>query len=347
MAVASDEAESPLPTTLGSTDDPNVVENAALPESYPLEADEAVQAPRPFDIPKQSYYLHHWTGRVTCVARRETSSSTRARSHHKSPNDRVVFYVQGVPGIYRTRALFVAQREERGSRYDIFNVYNNNTEKNRDFMTGLNVDPRYAGQLTIEKKSYQGHINCTLFRRDSGSPAEGAAAETEVSATIYNRKSLRFPVVNGSPDRIAYSVIARQDEENIRSNNSNNSDDNPAKPTRSRIEEAVQPHLSYDIHALQGEADHKDQFHVFQTKRRFTNRRGANVHDDASTFFQRFGRRAQLASKKNFQMMDINSGRVLLQVGRWDSVEFTVDFLPPYTPFDAFGVCLAQLECNR
>lgn len=344
MAVPSNEAASSLPTSLGTPHDPNVVENAGLPETYPLEVDEAVQAPRPFDIPKQSYYLHHWTGRVTCVARRETSSSSSSRSHHKSPNDRVVFYVQGVPGIYRTRALFVAQREERGARYDIFNVYNNNTEKNRDFLTGLNKDPRYAGQLTIRKNSYQGHINCTLLRRGSGSTAEGAAAETEVSATIYNRKSLRFPVVNGSPDRIAYSVIARQDKEHGRRNHS---DDNPAKPSLSRIEEAVQPHLQYDIHALQEEADHKDQFHVFQTKRRFTNRRGANVHDDASTFFQRFGRRAQLASKKNFQVMDINSGRVLLQVGRWDSVEFTVDFLPPYTPFDAFAVCLAQLECNR
>lgn len=345
-----------------ATDGENEVPLAkpVIPETYRLEFDEVVQAPRPFEVPKQPYYLHHWTGRVTCVARRECSGGINGINGKKSGslpnNDRIVFYVQGVPGIYRTRALFVAQRRERGGRYDIYNIYNNNNLKDKFFFErdGKNKtdetngssrsnssnsndnisEERYAGRITTRKNAHKGHYHCTLFRGP-------IAAETEVSSTIYNRASLRYPVVDGSPDRIAYSVIRVDPATNRLLHHQQVA--TPEKPVTS-IEQAVKSNLPTDIHNIK--EDHKD-LQVFQSKRRFTDRRGNHVHDDTTSFLHRFGRRAQLSSKKNLQLMDVNSGKVVLQVARWDATEFTVDFLPPYTPFDAFGFALAQLECNH
>jgi len=309
--------------------------NSALPETYRLEVDEIVQAPRPFDIPIQPYYRHHWTGRVTCVARREGGEGEAITSYEGScPNEGVVFYVQGMPGIYRTRALFVAQqrlgvRGSKGPRYEIYNIYNDNAEKGKQFTAGCQ-DPRYAGHLETRKQSYRGYVHCSLFRADG----------KEVSSTIYERKSLGYHVTNGSADRVAYSVIRLKKP----ICDSRNSTGSSSSSSSSSLHQVIQENIHQDIHNLRTQYN---DVQVFQSKRRFTDHRGKAAHDDAHPFYQRFGRRAQLPSKKNIQLMDVDTGRIMIQVGRWDANEFTCDFLPPYTPYDAFGFALAQMECNR
>ena len=281
---------------------------------YPLEPNELIQAPAPFSIPSNSLYLHPWTNRVTFVARLEGL-------HH--PNNRIVFYAQGIAGVFNTRALFVAQRKGSG-KYHIFNVYNDNSIRLKRFEKN---DWRYVGE--ISKRVHWSHVACTLVLGKAGQ-------KRQVSTTIFDKSSLRYPVVDGSQDRIVYSVVGATDR-NAGFGEENNG---CCWGGQGSLRKAVQCHL-FDIHEV--EQCYRN-LKVFQSKRRFTTKCGRNVHDAPQEFVQRFGRRARRSSKKNLQLMDINTGQVILQMGRWNHREFTLDFLPPYTAFDAFGLALAQLQ---
>jgi Tub family len=304
-------------------------------DSYPLENDEIVQAPHPFIVPTENYYLRR-AGMgfgVRGVARRESDFGAR--------NERIVFYLQGIPGVFRTRALFVAQRHVNGS-YHIYNIYNDSAVRRSRFHKN---HPRYAGKLTRHRQ-HSGFVDFRLVQGRKG-------RETQVSSMIYKTSSLRFPVDGGWPNRIAYSIIYTSEDDKTDSDSMTTSSDRDENDDRQVHKRGP---TSIDLAAKAALEEKENGFHslpqqyknlsVLQCKRRFTNNRGRSIHPDRQPLLERFGRRVREASKKNLQMMDINTGSVIFQMGRWNDVEFTVDFLPPYSPYQVFGMALAQLETS-
>jgi Tub family len=310
-------------------------------DSYPLENDEMVQAPHPFAVPTQNYYLRR-AGigfGVRGVARREGGVGSR--------NDRIVFYLQGIPGVFRTRALFVAQRQLNGS-YHIYNIYNDSGVRRNHFSKN---HPRYAGKLNRHGQ-HHGFVDFRLVQGRKG-------RQTQVSSLIYKASSLKYPVMGGSPNRIAYSIIYNADDHSDLDTVSHHSMTASSEVHRDeRDYRKVHPKGPESIDhaakvALEGKEDglhslpqQYKNISVFQSKRCFTNKRGRSIHSNRQNFMEQFGRRVRKASKKNMQMMDACTGSVIFQIGRWDDVEFTVDFLPPYNPYQVFGMVLAQMETS-
>jgi len=58
-----------------------------------------------------------------------------------------------------------------------------------------------------------------------------------------------------------------------------------------------------------------------------------------------FNGRVTMASVKNFQMVDPEEQEtVMLQFGRVGEDEFTMDFSHPFSPFQAFSICLTSFD---
>ncbi|CAB9500142.1 expressed unknown protein [Seminavis robusta] len=321
-----------VPQPLAAQDEERLIhdDNTSELGAYPLEANEIVQAPHPLSIPTANYYLHPWTGKVSGVARREGGISTRS-------NDRIVFYLQGIDGVFRTRALFVAQRQLNGS-YHIYNIYNDNSLRKTHFRKN---DVRYVGKLS-RHRTHEGHVD---FRLVLGRKGE----ELQASSLIYDAAALKYPVQDGSVDRIVYSVIydCEEDEYEDANNSQDAGDDRKVNPNGPRcIDTAVAQAWEQEDGLHSNIEDTYKNLSVFQCRRRFTDKRGRASHRDSQPFLQRFGRRAREESKKNLQIADVSTGFVVFQMGRWNDSEFTVDFMPPYNPYEAFGIALAQLETS-
>jgi Tub family len=275
-------------------------------DRYVLALDETMAAPPPFSIPMQREYRHPQTSHVAFLVRR-------------SGNHRVHFCCQGIPGLFHERVLFVAQRECRGA-YSIFNVYKDNRP--------VLLEQTFAREMSVGeiKRSCQpGHVHYTLFRKS----LKGVSSPESV--TIYNRSSLSYPVVDGSPDRIAYSIL-----QNHRSTKA----DHTAAGSLDKLRNATYHESIYEL------VSQLEDLKLFQSKRRFTNPRGRSVHADIQSIQSKYAGRTVIPSKKNLILMNVESGKSVLRMGRLNKIEFSVDCLPPYTPFQAFGFALAQLDAN-
>jgi Tub family len=288
-------------------------------DSYALALDETIAAPQPFAIPTQIECIHPRTGNVAFIVRREYPGMVR--------NRRVHFCCQGIPGLFNERVLFVAQREGRGT-YSIFNVYNDNSPQLLRQTFGREMS-RYVGE--VKRSAQHGQVHYALFCSNKN------AESTPASITIYDKSSLSYPVVEGSPDRIAYSILQNHHSTKAEA-------DQMAPPAAASSLDKIRNTAKHEsIHALVSQLD---DLILFQSKRRFTNQRGRSIHDNIQSIRAKYVGRSVVASKKNLILMNVDSGKSVLRMGRLNRNEFSVDCLPPYTPFQAFGFALAQLDAN-
>jgi tubby-related protein 1 len=58
----------------------------------------------------------------------------------------------------------------------------------------------------------------------------------------------------------------------------------------------------------------------------------------------RYGARVKMESIKNFQLICENENNILLQFGRSSERTFTMDFIYPLTPIQAFGISLSSID---
>jgi Tub family len=292
--------------------------NAEQSDSYALALDETMTAPQPFAIPMQIEYRHPRTGNVAFIVRREYSVTARYQ--------RVYFCSQCIPGLFNERVLFIAQREGRGT-YSIFNVYNDNSP---DLLKQkfAREKSRYAGEM--KRSNHHGHVHYALYRSSHN------GERTQVSVTIYDRSSLSYPVVDGSPDRIAYSILQANQSAKA-------ADESTSAPAMSGLDKLRKASTHESIHALVSQLEDTT---LFQSKRRFTNPRGRSIHADIQSIRAKYLGRSVVPSKKNLILMNVDSGKSVLRMGRLNKDKFSVDCLPPYTPFQAFGFALAQLDAN-
>ena len=76
-----------------------------------------------------------------------------------------------------------------------------------------------------------------------------------------------------------------------------------------------------------------------------TNKPPQRVQTARSGYRLNFGGRVKLASVKNFQIIrDCSPDDVLMQFGRVAKDDFICDFQAPFTPVQAFAVCLIQMK---
>ena len=301
-----------------NNDDGNPV--VAVPN--PLPPGTVIVPPRPFQIPRDARYVNRATGRI------------QLRVSKQRKGARYICKAEGINGVFQTTPLFVIERQGRRG-FRIFDVSNDNGPDH----VFTEDDPRFAGEVRRSVHRLGGFVEYKLVR--NGQQLE--------ATTIMAISSLRYPVVNGYADRIVYSVV---EDQSVSRGETTTMD--PQNPSLSPPEKAgfffeclnnkpVIEHISDDIHKI---VEGHKELKVLQSKRRFTNGFGRKVHRDLEPFQQKFYGRAHRASKKNLQIMDVSSGKVMLQVGRLNKNNFALDFLPPYTPFQALGLCLAQLDAN-
>lgn len=293
----------------------------------------AFGSPLPFQIPLDPRYINPQTQRV----------QLRVSKVGKS-GDRLVCRAEGQNGVFQTKALFVAERYGRG--YRIFDVTGDSdptltrlSHPAHYFAVDQKSDPRYAGESLRSVNTLGGYVDYKLVRENPHTKTRKL-----VATTTYDKRSLSFRVVQGTADRIVYSTIHDNrviDSEDVIKDTASN---NTMKALHfDCVGKPVIGHIREDIFKV-GE-EHKE-LKVFQSKRRFTNRRGKVRHRDVEPFQQKYQGRALRPSKKNLQIMNVDSGKTVLQVGRFDDDNFAVDFVAPYTPFQAFGILLAQLDVN-
>eukprot|EP00968_Pinguiococcus_pyrenoidosus_P021190 scaffold2710_cov204-Pinguiococcus_pyrenoidosus.AAC.6 len=68
-------------------------------------------------------------------------------------------------------------------------------------------------------------------------------------------------------------------------------------------------------------------------------------NDDVGAYVLNFNGRVTMASVKNFQLVEPeNQDRVILQFGRVAKDEFTMDFVWPMSPFQAFAITLSSFD---
>jgi Tub family len=298
--------------------------------------------PHPFQVAKDARYLNRATGRIQCRVSQE-------RMANRKLPQRWVCYAEGIDGTFPTSPMFVMERQGRRG-YRIMDVSQDDPLQLAATLASnpeyFGVDPqqdaRYVGDVQYSQSRLGGFVEYKLVR-EKGERKDRTLEATTIMAT----SSLRYPVVNGYADRIVYSVIQDQNAK-VRSNqpavSSTSSSTAPAKTIHfDSLNQPVIEHIQDDIHKI-GE-DH-EELKILQSKRRFTNYFGRKVHRDLEPYQQKFHGRALRASKKNLQIMEVASGKVMLQVGRLNKTDFSLDFLPPYTPFQALGLFLAQLDAN-
>jgi hypothetical protein len=289
--------------------------------------------PQPFQIPTDPRYVNPHTGRVQLHVSRERRNKRFIR------NERLICHAEGIDGFFQTAPLFVAERHGRGFR--IFDVSGDSPNQLAALPTAPHYfgmeskdDPRFAGEIHRSVSHLGGYVEYKLVRENLKTKERQL-----VATTIMGTSSLRYPIVHGYADRIVYCVV---DSENAMDKEVSSKSTDKI-PHFGSLNKPVIEHIRDNIHKI-GE-EHKE-LKVFQSKRRFTNWRGCNVHRDVQPFFQKFHGRAQRPSKKNLQIMDVSSGKVVVQVGRLNDNDFALDFLPPYTPLQVLGVFLAQLDAN-
>ena len=68
-------------------------------------------------------------------------------------------------------------------------------------------------------------------------------------------------------------------------------------------------------------------------------------NDQVGAYVLNFNGRVTMASVKNFQLIHPEEAeRVVLQFGRVGKDKFTMDFMWPMTPAQAFGICLSSFD---
>lgn len=296
-----------------------------------------IPPPHPFQVVKDGRYLNRATGRIQLRVTKEGRSGSKIKQ-------RWVCHAEGIDGIFPTAALFVIERHGRRG-YCIYDVSKDDPlnlaatlSSNPEYFAG-EQDPRYAGFVQRSQSRLGGFVEYKLIRETNGT-------QTLQATTIMATSSLWYPVVNGYADRIVYSVIQDQNVPQDTNRPTTATDAPHSKTKKIHFESLNQPvieHIQDDIHKI---GEEHGELKILQSKRRFTNRFGRKVHRDLEPYQQKFYGRAQRASKKNLQIMEIASGKVMLQVGRLNKSDFSLDFLPPYTPFQALGLFLAQLDAN-
>lgn len=299
-----------------------------------------VAPPRPCQIPKDQQYLNPATGKIQLRVSKTPMDKGLVRL------ERWVCQAEGINGVFQTTPLFVIERQRRRG-YQIMDVSQDSPSK----LANLSVDPNYFGVNPRQDHRYTGDVHRTVNRLGrlidykvcrENPKTKGRRLE---ATTIIGTASLRYPVVNGYADRVVYSIIqdhSVEEEENTIAKerfimNTEKS------PHFEALDKPIMEHIRDDIHNT---ATEHEGLKVLQSKRRFTNCFGRKLHRDIEAYQQKFHGRALRPSKKNLQIMDVSSGKVMLQVGRLNRREFALDFLPPYTPFQALGLFLAQMDAN-
>lgn len=284
-----------------------------------------------FEVPTSPHLFDTTTGLIHCIARREGGNR----------NKRIVFYLETADGSAgAVKPLFVAQKQKEGKFY-IYNVSENdyNYQINRNFKK--------------EDFNYVGKIRRKVFRRNqiaSNTLFYGKKEQKEqVASLVYDTVSLRYPVMEGFPDRVVYSII-QSGRESAPENR--NSSPFPAMNYRApRIDDAI----GFHAHNIDEIGEFYNGLQVLKSRRRSSGSTvmmtpesqrngGASATVTREPFLVRFKGRGGRPSQKNLQMMDPSTGNVVFQMARWNEDEFTVDFKGPYTPYQAFGIALAQLE---
>lgn len=73
--------------------------------------------------------------------------------------------------------------------------------------------------------------------------------------------------------------------------------------------------------------------------------RSPKWNDQVKAYVLNFNGRVTEASVKNFQLVSVNDDNdVLLQFGRVGTDKFTIDFKHPFTPLQAFAICLSSFD---
>ena len=78
--------------------------------------------------------------------------------------------------------------------------------------------------------------------------------------------------------------------------------------------------------------------HVFKNKKPVWN-------DTIGAYVLNFNGRVEQASVKNFQLVDeFDPNKIYLQFGRVDKHVFTLDYLWPFSPLQAFSIALSSID---
>ena len=276
------------------------------------------------------------TGLVHCVARREYSGGNR----------RIVFYLEndyhaGVP----PKPVFVAQKQKEGKFY-IFNVSETGYRVERCHYRTKET-ATYVGKTRQKKLPNSRFLLNTLYRGTGDT-------KQQVECMIYDRITLRYPVLEGYPDRVVYSIVAEPPKKKT----------NPNEKAAARLQEAtsilgpivtcatprIEDAIRYHVNDVQEINDTYHGLHAMKSRRRpplFPKNSTASAAADGvrdESVFVRYRGRVGRSSRKNIQMIDPVTHAVVFQMARWNEDEFTVDFAAPYSAYQAFGAALAQLE---
>lgn len=326
QVVPNDRAVMNAPQQLqGVPNNPLPNDNNNNNNANPLPPGTVIVPPLPFQIPTDRRYFNRATGRVQLRVSKEGGSK------------RWICRAEGINGIFHTTDLFVVERHGRRG----FRIYNVSADTNNTPNYSFEEeDARLVGDVQRTAHFFGGFIEYKLVRRQLQVPNKLE------STAIMKTTSLGYPVVNGYADRIVYSVIhdhSVEEEDQTDDTESCFADSCDGLCFDALNNKPVVKHIHDDIHQV---AQVHPQIKVLQSKRRFTNAFGKKLHRDLEPYQQKFLGRALRASKKNLQIMDVSSGKVMLQVGRLSKTDFALDFLPPYTPFQALGLFLAQVDAN-
>lgn len=262
----------------------------------------------PYEIPT-ARHLDGLTGHCHCVARREGGNR----------NKRIVLYLESETHL-SAKPLFVAQKQKEG-KFFIYDVSDNFYRINRNFRKdSLN----YVGKICRKRFPKSKIISNTLFL---GTKAD----KKQVASLVYDTVSLRYPVLEGYPDRLVYSILQAPPK-------TSQADDQDGHP-------AMLPPCIDDIISLHSThiaevADYYNSVKVLKSRRRSS---GGNSKN-RQPFLARFRGRGGRPSQKNIQIVKPNTDEIMFQMARWNEDEFTVDFKSPYSAFTAFGIALAQLD---
>ena len=252
---------------------------------------------------------------VHCVARREGG-------YRK--NSRVVFYLESGQQEGPPKPIFIAQKQKAGKFY-IFNVPSESPEYVNHYFEKNSY--LYAGKLARQSLSNGIFLSHSLFYGTKDK-------KKQVASVVYNTETLHNPVIDGFSDRVVYNILRSED-------------------TNVENKQECHPIVAPSCPSASSESGKRyGDLHIVRSRSRSTTLNGAAIAREP--FVVRFRGRGALSSQKNLQMVAPSTKNaagsdgndvVVFQMARWNKDEFTVDFQTPYyTPYQAFGIALAQLD---